>query len=373
LAKKPPATNAVYQRYALKWADFPEPPTPSAHSDEAELFCARQAYAAYWLPANAPFEPNQDYIPARSREAMVAQAIAVGDLIEGEASVSFEGERGYRTVVTDQASALLLWKERRLIIAFRGTANWQDWIHNFTQTTISLAGNIGSFRPYEFHKGFYGLAANLFPPVVELIGEFVRVRGGDGRDVQITLCGHSLGGALALNFAGLWEDHLAHDWTWRPVSHWGFEPAKAPKLGAIYTFGSPCLGKGEIWQAIVRPHYRLIVRDDPVPKTPYGFTEDFQAAFLEKPGRSAKQPIGLAAILTRAAGAMIRSAGFDAKAHDIEGYIEAIEAKILAKTADTPLDLPDSEPQREPQPDPVASLKTGARRVPKPNGRYRLK
>lgn len=103
--------NHVYERYGLKWEDFPSLVTPSAHSDEAELFCARQSMAVYAASPNLSHAPTQDYIPSRQREVIASHMFTVGRMMEGGAEApasSFEEEQGYRVVVSDRAGALLV-------------------------------------------------------------------------------------------------------------------------------------------------------------------------------------------------------------------------------------------------------------------------
>lgn len=326
MAQDPTVANDVYERYGLRWADFPSLVTPSAHSDEAELFCAKQSMAVYATYPNVPHAPSQDYIPSRQSEAIAARIFAVGRMIEGGGEAparSFEDEQGYHVVVSDRAGALLVWKHDHLVIAFRGTANWQDWIHNFTGAAITtdlvdLEDNI------RLHKGFTGLAENIAPAVKELIAEFSKRRGDRDPPPTLTLCGHSLGGALALNFAARLHRWIDDDFWY---DRFGRYPIR---LGATYTFGAPCIGKGRVWQVIHRPHYRLIVTGDPVPSTPPGFDSDFQAAYLAKPLENAKQPDGAFGKVVKGLWSKLQL-NLDFGAHDIETYIDAIAEKIAAK------------------------------------------
>jgi pimeloyl-ACP methyl ester carboxylesterase len=327
MEQDPIVANDVYQRYGLKWADFPSLATPSAHSDEAELFCAKQSMAVYAAYPNVPYAPAQDYIPSKQREAIAAGTFAVGRMIEGGGETparSFDEEQGYRVVVSDRAAALLVWKHDHLVIAFRGTANWQDWIHNFTGAAITtdlvdLDDNI------RLHKGFTGLAENIAPAVKELIAEFLRKRGDHDPSPTLTLCGHSLGGALALNFAARLRRWIDHDFLY---DHFGRQPIR---LGATYTFGAPRIAKGRVWQYIRRPHYRLIINGDPVPATPPGFDSDFEAAYLAKPLEKARQPNSKFGKIWKGIRLKL-TPNLDFSAHDIETYIDAITEKIAAKT-----------------------------------------
>lgn len=318
--------NDVYERYGLKWADFPSLVTPSAHSDEAELFCAKQAMAVYAAYPNTPHAPSQDYIPSRQREAIAAQVFAIRRMIEGGGEApprSFEAEQGYRVVVSDRAGALLVWRHDHLVVAFRGTASWQDWIHNFTGTPITT-DLVDLEDDVQLHKGFTGLAENITPAVKELVSEFSKIRGDRESPVTLTLCGHSLGGALALNFAMRLRREIDDEFWYDRF------PRYPVRLGATYTFGAPRIGRGSVWKFIRRPHYRLIVRDDPVPSTPPNFESDFQAAYLAKSSEKAKQPDGTVRKIIKGAWSKVKP-GIDFSAHDIESYIDAIQEKINAK------------------------------------------
>lgn len=63
MSKDSKAENDVYERYRLKWADF-----PTAHhlicpySDEAELFCATHSLAVYATYPNVPHARDHDYV-----------------------------------------------------------------------------------------------------------------------------------------------------------------------------------------------------------------------------------------------------------------------------------------------------------------------
>ena len=245
--------NDVYGRYGLAWADFPTPTTPSAHSDEAELFCAKLSMAVYGVYPSSPHSPEHDYIPAQIRNMVNIRAFDVDQMFEGGSGthrIPFDSEQGYRVVVSDRASALLAWRRSHIIIAFRGTANWQDWIHNFTRGTVKP--DQLSDSQCKLHKGFTGLAKNIAPAVEELLIEFLNQRGHKNDPPILTLCGHSLGGALALNFSA--RSHLVQLAKHRTPARSG-QPFL--RLGATYTFGTPRIGSGQIWNFIRRPHYRL--------------------------------------------------------------------------------------------------------------------
>ncbi len=317
--------NDVYKRFGLDWAKFPALITPSAHSNDVELFCAKQSMAAYGVYPSAPYAPEHDYIPSQNREAIKSEKFSVGRMFGDETGSlpgSFEGEQGYRIVSSDRAGALLVWKSDHLIVAFRGTANWQDWIHNLNGETIRA--DLSEFNDkLTLHKGFIGLTENIAPAVEELIFEFLKMRGERGSAPILTFCGHSLGGTLALNFVAR-ISHLRPFFRLSRRHHTNDAPFR---IGATYTFGTPRIARGPVWQYIHRPHYRLILRGDPVPRTPPLLTDDYEATYLEKSSLPASQPESAFGKIRKAALSKL-SPPFDLKAHDIECYIESIQRKI---------------------------------------------
>jgi len=318
--------SSVYDRYRISWANLPTPPTPSSHSNEMELYCAKLSHAVYSLEQNARHDPAKDFVPSRTHREPDASTRDFYFWIDGAdipSSPQYESPEGIIPIIGDRASAVLVWRHNHLAIAFRGSSSWQDWIHNFNAKRVPPPT---TFRQYDcqLHKGFYGLANNLFPSINEHIWRFVEARptsrGRSGRqrnqDINITLCGHSLGGALAQLFSVCRNEH-----------HYG-----SSLIRATYTFGAPRIGKGEAFRLITRPHYRLIVRGDPVPQTPPLFTDDFEASFLDRQGRYS-EPGNTFGQIGKAVKTMLMKNSLDFGSHDIEEYIHSIEDKIQAAQA----------------------------------------
>lgn len=329
--------NDVYERFCLRPTDFPSLATPCAHADEVELFCAKQSMAAYSVQPSLPFDQAHDFIPSRQRDEIKTRALSLSRLMTGWPDSGpespLEQSQGYRAVASDRAGALLVWKGDHLVVAFRGTANWQDWIHNFSGRRV-LPDFINERREIDLHKGFKGLAENIAPAVDELLAGYLGSRKSPSNLPPIlTLCGHSLGGALALHYAA----RLASDPILRCAIRWGQRGRAGAifRIGATYTFGAPRIGKGSVWEYISRPHYRLIVRGDPVPSTPPFCTDDFEGAYLDKPEDTPTQPVGTLGKIWKALKTKSRF-GINLNSHDIESYVEAIEAKIAAKARDLP-------------------------------------
>lgn len=330
LLERQKVANDVYGRYGMAWADFPSGKIISEHSNEAELFCAKLSLAVYGVYPASLHNQIRDNIPVR---APLREIIRRGEFSykamfergEGTEDGPFEADLGVRSITSDKAGALIVWKGDRVVIAFRGTANWQDWIWNFNFGSIAVETSPclqhwryfheeldpKLFRKIRFHKGFQGLTASIVPPLRNALRDLRKTRN---ERLKITLCGHSLGGAIA-NIAG-------------PI----INPDR--EIEATYTYGAPKIAKGPAWVLLDDPRYRIVVVGDPVPRFPLSFSSDYEAAYLAKSSSEGMQPPSAFSKVLRALQTKLLSAiSTDFDAHNIETYIEAIEAKMKAKAA----------------------------------------
>ncbi len=116
-----------------------------------------------------------------------------------------------------------------LHIAYSGTNDNRDIL-----TNLAIRPN---FRGC--HRGFFDRAESLLAVTLEVIEKYT-----NGRDVQIILCGHSQGGALAQIICSMIKNKY--------------------KYVMAITFGSP-----KVWLRWCAPkinHIRCVQKDDPVPK-----------------------------------------------------------------------------------------------------------
>ncbi len=136
-------------------------------------------------------------------------------------------------------------------VVFRGSHGWNDWKENldFCPSKFNLlrAGDI------MVHGGFEDLLRQMWPA---LSGQLL-----DGLSKEalptVTVCGHSLGGALA-TLAAACISAL---------------PLKAKPLVSAYTYGSPRCGNGafaDVYDRIVPDTLRVVFERDPVPRIDWG-------------------------------------------------------------------------------------------------------
>jgi hypothetical protein len=124
------------------------------------------------------------------------------------------------------------------VLAFRGTANLQDWRINLNAIRVPMPGVPGVM----VHRGFLEAFERCRAEIEAAVDANVASTLG------LYITGHSLGGALAqIASAVLGRDNLA----------------------ACYTFGSPRVGTVRFDLQVKCPHYRVINDWDLVPGLPW--------------------------------------------------------------------------------------------------------
>lgn len=141
--------------------------------------------------------------------------------------------------------AFVTHNDRMILISVRGTEGLQDWLRDFDARQIVVDEFEG-----EVHRGFYG----AFVAVKEFIERYLE--GFLTSAHTIIVCGHSLGGAIAL---------LLADWLRRLPG--------SPSV-VLYTFGAPRAGNTTfVESAKDLVHHRLVNHNDPVPGVPFAWLD----------------------------------------------------------------------------------------------------
>lgn len=143
---------------------------------------------------------------------------------------------------TDATECFVAATQDSIIVVFRGTAGFQDWLGNLN--AFSTAASYGSL-----HRGFYF----AFQAVKASLEQIIRDIGLSNR--KLVLTGHSLGGALATVAAAEWLS--------------GFE------VRSVYTYGQPSVCKSgtasHIEQNVGASFFRVVNDDDIVTRVPPGY------------------------------------------------------------------------------------------------------
>jgi hypothetical protein len=136
-------------------------------------------------------------------------------------------------------------KDEFAVLAFRGTANSEDWGINLDAALTPLPG----YPHVRVHSGFWEAFAAQGDRIQAALALHVPV------DLGLYISGHSLGGALAQIASAVFERDT---------------------LAACYTFGSPRVGTMNFDRQVKCPHYRLVNHWDLVPGVPPPLLRGYQ-------------------------------------------------------------------------------------------------
>ena len=212
-----------------------------------------------------------------------------------------------------------------IFVGFRGTGGRSDWSINLfglNKTGPSrcppndydgrhVFDNSNGMRGF-FHAGFYRVSQSLATALNDEIRALRDIYKKKSNNYpKVILCGHSLGGALAL-LCGQEIDHQA-----------------------VYSFGMPRVCSGDLVSILPPCHFRYVIQGDPVPSTPFeslGFAHDMPSLKLN-PYEYSQRPNLISKIKRGFSGGetIIGSIGVAAKLifaseHDMELYVETVMA-----------------------------------------------
>jgi triacylglycerol lipase len=197
----------------------------------------------------------------RNAEAL-ASAADISYCPEAVAREKFREELGLdaRLFSVDNTQAYVATNDEHLVVAFRGTEaptsveGLKDWLlTDALNLLIVPEGRLGTDLAAagvgaRFHQGFVDAIAKIWEPVYAAVDQELKTAE---RPLWIT--GHSLGGALAL------------------LAAWLFQRRMIP-VHQIYTFGGPMIGNDVAIEAFDREFagkiFRYVNDPDPVPKLP---------------------------------------------------------------------------------------------------------
>lgn len=324
--------KTIFDRFRIDPNGLPKVDNTHAHSSEIASVAVRVAAATYAFTYNidpnakSPIESERD-IPFKSLKRHLASGEGTSDR-EWFAS---EGARDSFAISVSGGAAYGVLLQDFIFVGFRGTTNITDWSINLFglgRTGLLKCPLEAEFYARKYHHfgaqmqsasarvhaGFYRVSQALRRPLQDEINKFQEKyrEQNNGNYPRVFLTGHSLGGALAL-LSGIWVNHEA-----------------------VYTFGMPRVGEGDLVPELPACHYRYELDGDPVTKVPFeslGFRHDMPSLRLapyrglQKPSLIAKAIRGL-----REGATLSGSIGAAAKAvlaseHDMELYVETVMAQ----------------------------------------------
>lgn len=128
------------------------------------------------------------------------------------------------------------------VLVFRGTQQVKDWMTNIKGSPIPIVNPKAGQDPIgNMHEGFHTAFKSAEPEIRR------RLEMDEVKSIPLYVCGHSLGGALAV------------------VATWYLS---SKQMAACYTFGAPRVGDHGLLGWFKTPIYRIVNAADPVPYVP---------------------------------------------------------------------------------------------------------
>lgn len=138
-----------------------------------------------------------------------------------------------------ETQAFITHDDRMILIVARGTQEIADWVRDVNATQVPNEAGEGQAH-HGFHEAFKAMKDFVVPYL-----EFARTN-----NQKIVVCGHSLGGAIALLMAEWLRNNLSED-------------------VLLYTYGSPRAGdEGFVKGASDLVHHRIVNHNDLIPTVP---------------------------------------------------------------------------------------------------------
>lgn len=184
--------------------------------------------------------PNMAYM-AYCAEAVYGTPEASKEKLE-QLGFKIDGLEHFIDFPDTNTQCIAVGDEEKIIIAFRGTENMDDWKTNLKLTKAAWKAGM-------VHSGFSSSINSVWPTAT------ARLNSLRTNNQPIWLTGHSLGGALATLACGLLDDEL---------------PENA--IAGVYTFGQPRVGDTIFAQTIDKKvkkrFFRVVNNNDIVPRIP---------------------------------------------------------------------------------------------------------
>ncbi|ORX94003.1 alpha/beta-hydrolase [Basidiobolus meristosporus CBS 931.73] len=171
-------------------------------------------------------------------------------------------------------------KEKTIIVAFRGSANIRNWLHDFDFLPLDFTYP-GAEKDTMVHGGFLKAFNSVSEDVIEGLKKVVDQLPSDPEDYELVVTGHSLGGAVAVLGAMEIKNHLLNPKSPRCIT----PPTKTinPANILLRTYGQPRVGNPKFAKlayktlsnsTIGNNMIRVTSKNDPVPHLPpdsFGF------------------------------------------------------------------------------------------------------
>lgn len=209
-----------------------------AKSDELWRVDAAQTNAFYPLYEDVPYSKRLEIVPFDPNLYAVNKPDRK-DNQENPAKVHFLDDRKQGAKTTD-TQAFITHNDELILIAVRGTSElWADGLRDVDASQVPFEDTDS-----KVHRGFYESAQKAYDFVVKYLDKFYSGQ-------KLLICGHSLGGAVALILSEMLR---------RRTEGYSIQ---------LYTYGAPRAGDANfVAGAKGLVHHRIVNHNDPVPSVP---------------------------------------------------------------------------------------------------------
>lgn len=209
-----------------------------AKSDELWRVDAAQTNAFYPLYEDVPYSKRLEIVPFDPNLYAVNKPDRK-DNQENPAKVHFLDDRKQGAKTTD-TQAFITHNDELILIAVRGTSElWADGLRDVDASQVPFEDTDS-----KVHRGFYESAQKAHDFVVKYLDKFYSGQ-------KLLICGHSLGGAVALILSEMLR---------RRTEGYSIQ---------LYTYGAPRAGDANfVAGAKDLVHHRIVNHNDPVPSVP---------------------------------------------------------------------------------------------------------
>jgi hypothetical protein len=210
-----------------------------AKFDELWRVDAAQKQAFYPLYEDVPYSKRLEIVPFDPGLYDVNKLTQEGDQ-EHPAKIHFLDDRTLGADATD-TQAFITHNDELILIAVRGTSEFKaDGLRDADASQIPFEDTDS-----KVHRGFYESAQTAYDFVVNYLEKFYAGQ-------KLMICGHSLGGAVALLLSEMLRRRPGFDYTLQ-----------------LYTYGAPRAGDSKFVEgAKDLVHHRIVNHNDPVPSVP---------------------------------------------------------------------------------------------------------
>jgi Predicted lipase len=210
-----------------------------AKFDELWRVDAEQKIAFYPLYEDVPYSKRLEIVPFDPGLYEVNKLDKVDDQ-EHPAKTHFLDDRTLGSDATD-TQAFITHNDELILVAVRGTSELMaDGLRDADASQVPFEDTDG-----KVHRGFYESAQTAYDFVTKYLEKFYAGQ-------KLMICGHSLGGAVALLLSEMLRRRPGFDYTLQ-----------------LYTYGAPRAGDANfVAGAKDLVHHRIVNHNDPVPSVP---------------------------------------------------------------------------------------------------------